>query len=310
MVKQKSCDIPKSKFKEKNSLKNRKQWDDSISDLTSYKPTKNDLERRKIMSQSTNLNLASRELNRPKNLKDLDTSTATVLEKAQEFFNTFKNENTNLNSRNNFNLNSATNIQDMITTTSQNTINSLNLAENSSNSSPQTSKTILYPAKMTNITFAPDFSNENSSKITEMKDSQNTMNFLNPDLNFQKFLNLDQNNLQNFTKNSQTSVDAKNQNQNQSHEYDFLIKAISQLVEKVGILYTQLETEKSKREILECKVDWMSKRINLLENNKIKEIKNENGNGLTIPKQVNNAKTFKRNLTSFNIRTDQCLNTK
>ena len=68
---------------------------------------------------------------------------------------------------------------------------------------------------------------------------------------------------------------------NISPETEFLFKAVPQLIEKVQLLYTELEQEKTKRGILESKVEWMTKRIDLLEAWKKQHEKVENGGAVT-----------------------------
>ena len=84
--------------------------------------------------------------------------------------------------------------------------------------------------------------------------------------------NCERNSGQNNSSSSPTLDNLKNSNSektnNTTNDTDFLFKAIPNLIEKVQLLYHELEQERTKRSILESKVEWMTKRIDLLEQRK------------------------------------------
>lgn len=205
--------------------KSSSSWDDSISDLASMKATKKDLQRRKVMAKSNNLDKAQRELNRPRSVQELESSTLNILEHAKTVLD-----------NNNTKLEASDPIDDLI-------------------NSPNTMR--LIPAKVAEITYNP---NSVSASV-----GYNILESRIPNANNHSQPVAPEVSISNSNNTSGSNNLSDSQNNGASEDSQFMIKAIGQLCDKVQFLYDEIAREKNKREILEKKMDWMSKRIEVLE---------------------------------------------
>ena len=210
------------------------------------KASKTDLARRKLLSQSTNNNYKVNTASIT-TTKEAVNSSNDVLEKAKTIIDAIKQQNTQ-NLLQNF----------------QNNNDNLNISTDSIESNNNNGLNIR-PAKVTEITYAPDTAiNPHAALIDVLKNnnnrrskSPNTTDSTDGGLSF-----------------STNGVLESNNNNNGSSE--FMMKAIQELVAKVQHLYDELIQEKESnskyRTEMERKFEEMSKRLEKLES---KENKND-----------------------------------
>jgi len=278
--------VPASKFGSttleiggtKRHAKNRNAWDDSLSNLSSMKATKSDLARRKVLSKSNNLDAAKRELARPRTMDQLNSSTTDVLDKAKSIIDALNSHAQNQNRTSDImNGGSTLNIdldRPLTSTAGEDFQMSLQLVGAKSN------EVITYPAKVAEITYAPEListtaqqqtmlSQTDTEEQAEQRHIENStatqlLQALGPATNIEA-LTRHPSRAPSLPATTEQFDTAKDSAIGKTSDVDFVMRALGELCSKVQFLCDHLGREQNQRETLEKKVEWMAKRIEMLE---------------------------------------------